>query len=73
MSRYRDWTNALNGCINYMHKQGFDKNNRWDDTYKAIVKFCKKNGIQGSFSTKCLAVGKRFSDFKDYVKTINKL
>lgn len=64
MSRYREWNRALSGISNYMSGKVKLNDRDFKVEIAAINKFCKKEGIEGSLTTKILATSKRFADFK---------
>lgn len=73
MNRCKKWNNALSGLANTIEQAGVKTNgHNFNEEKKVIDKFCKKEKIEGSFSERVLQVSEKYSDFKDYVKTIAK-
>lgn len=67
MSRCNDWHNAHEGIITYLIKKGIvSEKNAIKETNKIIYTATKT----GSFSQRCLEIGKDFNTFKIFVKDV---
>jgi len=60
MSRYRDWTNAESGMVNWIINRGYGINKGKYSAYieirKIVGKYCAEKKIEGTYSERILSI-----------------
>lgn len=78
MSRYREWTNALDGLARWVIKNGLEidyrgagKPNKYAgvEIRKIVNLYSRHASIKGSFSERILIISAQFNDFKSFIKS----
>ena len=68
MSRFNEWSNALNGISNIIKKAGHKVNNgNYKIESKFINDYSRINNLKGSFSERVLLISNNFKNFREHI------